>query len=160
MGKIQAVETGISLLRWQMPKVKINPLALRYVPKETSRFLVTDSKFSLLSPTGEELSSIFYMKGEDCIDILDIASAKSGCGYGTTLLQKFLNTFKDSKMRLAACWEKFVSPLPPHKFYMQNGFVPTDIKAEQALKEWIANGGNPKDFPNKYELCEMVRIPT
>lgn len=159
MGKTQALETGLSML-WKVPKGKINPETLRYVPKESNKFLVKDSQFSLLSQNGEELSSIFYMKDKECIDILDIVSNKSGCGYGTTLLQKFLSTFKDSKIRLAACWEKFISPLPPHKFYMQNGFVPTDQKAAQALKEWISKGGNPKDFPNKYELCEMVRIPT
>ena len=140
--------------------LKYLPALKEKLPEQTNKFLVTDSEFSLLSSSGENLSSIFYMKEKGSINILDIASVKSGCGYGTALLQKFIDIFNNHKIELAACWEKFVSPLPPHKFYMQNGFVPTDKNAKLALKEWISKGGNPKDFPNKYELCKMVRNPT
>lgn len=132
---------------------------LPYVPPEMNLFSITGSEFRLLSSDGENLSSLFYLKSDNCIDILDISSSKKGLGYGTKLLQMFNNLFNDKKINLAACWERGVSPTPPHKFYIQNGFVPVDKKADEALKIWIERGGKSKDFPMEYELCEMTRLP-
>ena len=165
-------KTGITLAE-QLAKhgldvwnVRVVPYAKGYnlekdifVPKETNRFSITDNEFCLLSPAGDRLSSIIYFKNNDYMDIFDMSSTKSGCGYGTILMQKFIDSFKNCKIKLAACWERLISAKPPHKFYMQNGFVPADKKAEQALKEWVAKGANPEDFPIEYELCEMVRLP-
>ena len=130
------------------------------ISQKTSEFLITDQEIKLLSQNGEELSSLLFYKENDCVNILDMVSSKSGCGYGTVLIQKFMDLYKDSKIKAAACWERFVSSKPPHKFYMQNGFTPIDKKAEQVLREWIVKGSNPKNFPVEYELCEMMKIPT
>ena len=127
--------------------------------KDVQRFVITDKEFRLISPDGDILSSLFYMKEKDAISIMDMSSNKVGCGYGTALLQKFTEMFKNTKIKVCACWERFVSPKPPHKFYMRNGFVPTNKEAETVLKAWVAKGGNPQDFPLQYELCEMLRMP-
>ena len=138
---------------------KIATKKLPYVPPKIKIFSITDNEFRLVSSAGENLSSLFYIKDECCINILDIASPQKGFGYGTKLLKMFINIFNDKKINLSACWEKGISTIPPHKFYIQNGFVPVDKKAEEVLKKWIEKGGAPKDFPIEYELCEMVKLP-
>ena len=132
---------------------------LAALQKGLQRFSVSDKEFSLLSSEGDVLSSLFFMREKDCVSILDMESNVMGQGYGTKLLQKFIDTFKDIKIKVCAAWERGVHPMPPHKFYMRNGFVPTSNDAQAALSGWITRGANPKDFPLRYELCEMQRLP-
>ena len=139
--------------------IKINPANLRYCPDIKQKFLITENKFALTNSKGEELSTIFYLRTNNCVSILDMSSANKNCGYGSKLINKFTEYFKESKIFLSACWERIISSMPPHKFYMQNGFKPVNQKAADKLNEWIAKGANTKDFPMEYELCEMVKLP-
>lgn len=147
---------GIRQGYWHLKPILPNLKRLIYFsPNEN--YSISKNSLSLLSPSEGELSTMFYFRDAEGMNIVDIESSKKGCGYGTKLLNKFLQIFNDCKISVTATYDRNAFPVPPHKFYMKNGFIPIDKNAEIAIKDWISRGGNIKDFPHKYDSCLMVR---
>lgn len=106
-------------------------------------------------------SAILQENGKNSLTIFDLNSTIRGKGYGTRLLNCIKQKYPNHNINVCASWERDIygTNLPPHKFYMQNGFVPTDKSALEKLTKWINNGSKISEFPMELELCEMVYKP-
>ena len=120
-----------------------------------------DGAIELLDELGNRLSTAFLIRDSDTsIQILDIASEIKGKGYGTKLLNEIKKKYSDKELQVAACWEKLISEKPPHKFYLDNGFVAKDKTMQEKLEAWVAKGAKSTDFPMECDCIEMIYKPS
>ena len=160
----QAISALNAAFSWDATRINpfINKLDdCRWIDNLTEKFAIQvrekNGAIELLDGLGNRLSTAFLLKGSDrSMQILDIASDIKGKGYGTKLLDEIKKKYPDSEIQVAACWEELLSDRPPHKFYLDNGFVAKDKSVQAKLEAWIANGAKTSEFPRECDCAEMV----
>lgn len=125
---------------------------LKYCPP---KFIQTPSSVDYVDGFGKPLASAILYQEKDKLVILDLFSNVKNKGYGTKVLNKIKELYANADIELSACWERLISPKPPHKFYIKNGFVPEDKNILNKLKAWINNGAKSSEFPQECDNCVM-----
>ena len=121
--------------------------------------------FSLADKSGAEIARAYVSKFplknycKDNVLEITIASTEQNKGYGKKLIDAVKEKFKGFEIMAMVHDDKYFSSKHPHKFFIDNGFVPSDKNQEKMLKEWIASGAKQDKFPKDCEFTLMTLKP-
>lgn len=80
----------------------------------------------------------------DRICLCKLVCDEKNKGYGSQIIDYLKEKFAGKPISLNASW---IDEKPPHKFYIDKGFVPRDKNAFEKLQIWIKNGAKLEEFP-------------
>lgn len=90
------------------------------------------------------LAKASIVETPDKIYLCKIKSYEQNKGYGSQIINYLKEKYAGKIISLNASW---IDKKPPHKFYIDNGFVPRDKNAFEKLQIWIKNGAKLNEFP-------------
>ncbi|MBD5402935.1 hypothetical protein HDR58_09090 [bacterium] len=80
----------------------------------------------------------------DRVCLCHLKSYEKNKGYGSQIIEYLKEKFAGKTISLNASW---IEDKPPHKFYIDKGFVPKDKNVFEKLQIWIKNGAKLEEFP-------------
>lgn len=99
---------------------------------------------TLENSSNKILAKADIVETKDMVCLCRLKSYEKNKGYGSQLIDYLKEKFAGKTISVNASW---IDERPPHKFYIDKGFVPRDKTVFEKLKIWIKNGAKLEEFP-------------
>ncbi len=110
---------------------------------------------TLENNSNKVLAKANIIETSDTIYLSRLKSYVKNRGYGSQIIDFLKEKFIGKQISTNASW---IADNPPHKFYIDKGFIPSDSNMYEKLKIWIQKGAKPEEFPfpRSNSCCNMI----